>query len=430
MKKRLLVIPVILVLMFNFFSSLSVSAYAPSSGLYNIDFVKYGSAYIHFDSNGVLLHHYFVRTKVEVDRLPLSDRILNNVHFSSGTWQGRDISDLSSPYLIDQSDTFGFSQSVSISLDGSSFVYSVLTCLPCVAGDTFYITNEFNSYVTDMAYRERLSILPGVTGIKKVYRMSNANYTDSPLSYTTKSDNQHLISLFTSSNFGGNDSGPYLFSPNNQDYLVSDSSNVTRIVSRMSASIYTSNYGLSSGTVLSLRLKENTRCWDISVYELLSDGTFYPGFDDGSSGDDSDLSSGSADLSKIEKLLQDIIAIISGFDFHAPDPHEFWEVYKSGLVELFGLEGSEPEKPPPEASGDSDPEGSTEDQLTFEIDEDQFNSAMDYVDIDNLDESLTGYHGAIAFFWHFSNRFFESLDLYPIIALSLIFCLATWLLRS
>lgn len=430
MKKKLVILISVIVLVFNFVTSLSVSAYTGASSLYTKSFQT--SSSFEFSVDGVLLLHTFYKTPVDIESLPSSERVLNLSYFSKGTWQGRPISELSSNKICDQSDTVGFSQTVSLSSTGDYFVYSVLTCLPCVAGDSFSLTLDHTA-TSSSSYSSTASVLPGVTGVKKVYTTSSSFYTDEAVSFTTKSDNQHLICLFTSDKFtsaSGQYQPTYNFSSNNSDYLGSDYSNITKVVSRRWSSVYTSNYGLSSGTDLSLHLIEGTNAWSFSVYELFTDGTYIPGLDNGSS-DDSGGSAGSTDLSGVEKLLKDILAVLQEGAKPAYSPEEFWAVYKSGLEEMFGIEEAPPPDPPPEeSSGTETTEPTENDSPSFEIDEEQFESAMDYVNTDDLGESISGPHGAIAFFWAFADRFFTELDLYPIIALSLIFCLLTWLLRS
>lgn len=424
MKKRLITIPFLLVLLLNFASLLSASAYTISSSFYN----KYLSSPTSFTflSDGVLLIHSFFYTTIDVSILPPSERNLDLTYFDSGTWQGRSVSDLSSSRLCDQSDTVGFSQTVSLSHNGNYYIYSVLTCLPCVSGDSFSLTRARSPHVVDYSRFSYVSQLYGVTGVKKVYTDSSQFFSDETISYTTKSDNQFLVFLFTPDKFYSENH----LTSSNPDYIGSDISNLTRISSSTWGTVYTSNYGIDKGVDLSLKLQDGFNAWNFTVYELYTDGKYYPGYDDGSVDDDSGSSDSSADFSKIEQYLRDIIEILKA-GAAPPDPHEFWEVYREGLIELFGFQSSEPEEPaepPPEESEGED--SSEPDSPSFEIDEEQFESAMEYVNIEDLGESISGPTGAISFFWHFADRFFTSLDLYPVIALSLIFCLVTWLIRS
>lgn len=429
MKKKLVIIISVIVLVFNFVSSLSVSAYTGASSLYTITFNKTSNKFFSFSADGVLLIHSFFRTSVDISSLASSERNLDLTYFVSGTWQGRDVSELSSDKICDQSDTVGFSQTVSYSYEDNYFVYSVVICLPCVKGDSFYLRFAKSPYAVSTSYYSLASQLLGVTGVKKVYTDSSSFYTDEPVSYTTKSNNQHLICLFSSHSFNP----AFSLSCSSSEYLASDYLNISRIASVSYSSVYTSNYGLDSGSDLSLHLLENISSWSFSVYEIFTDGTYIPGYDDGASDDDSGSGGSGAvditvnvdvDMSGTESRLDKILEAIKNA------PKEFWEVYKSGLQELFGIE----ERPPPDTSTDESSETDstepTENSPPFEIDEEQFDSAMEYVNPDQLVESISGPHGSIMFFWHFADRFFLDCNLYPIIALSLIFCMAVWLLRS
>ena len=432
MKNRLVIIISVILLVFNFVSSLSVSAYTGSSSLYTINFNKSSRKHFSFSADGVLLIHSFFKTSVDVASLASSERNLDFTYFSSGTWQGRDISELSSNKICDQSDKVGFSQTVSYSYEDNYFVYSVVICLPCVNGDSFYLQFEKSPYAVSTSYYSVASQLLGVTGVKKVYTDSSSFYTDEPVSYTTKSNNQHLICLFSSHLF----SSGTAFSRSSSESLASDYSNISRIASVSYASVYTSNYGLDSGVDLSLKLKENITSWSFSVYEIFTDGTYIPGDDDDLSGNGngsgSSGNSGSGDItvnvdvdmSGTESRLDEILEAIKNA------PKEFWEVYKSGLQEMFGIDDSPPSDTSPDESSGEDSSESAKDSISFEIDEEQFDSAMEYVNPDQLEESISGPHGAITFFWYFANRFFIECNLYPVITLSLIFCMAVWLLRS
>lgn len=428
MKKKLVIITTVIILVFNFVTSLSVSAYTAASAFNTLTFYNYRD--FSFNVDGCLILHSFFKTNVDTDSLLLSDRNLDLTFFSpGGTWQGSPISELSSDKICDQSDTVGFSQTVSYTSTGQYFLYSVVICLPCVAGDSFRLNIASSPYVSERFFYTSTSWLPGVSGLKKVYNQSSSFYTSDPVSFTTNSSNQFYICLFSSDKFVNSTDGIDLsFS----DPVGSDYSNITRIASSYFASIYTSNFGLDKGVDLSLHLlNDSVTSWNFSVYEIFTDGTYIPGYDDGSSEDDSGGSAGSTDLSEVEKLLKEILAVLKESSQPIVDPKEFWAVYKSGLEEMFGIKSDSSSDPPPDESSETeDPTENDSDSPSFEIDESQFESAMDYVNTDDLGESISGPHGAIAFFWSLSNRFFETLDLYPIVALSLIFCLLTWLLRS
>lgn len=422
MKKKLLLIPFILVFMFNFTSFLSVSAYTGLSSFNSVSMYYNGSFNFNFSSNGILLIHSFFTTNVDVSSLPPSDRPLDLTYFTSGTWQGTDISNLSSSRLCDQSDTVGFSQTSSLCSDSSRFVYSVVTCLPCVAGDSFTIRRARSSYATSSDFHNSVSQLLGVTGLRKVYNKSSLFYSSDKISYTTTSDNQYYCCLF-SSDLYTSDSGT-AFNKFRSDYVGTDYSNLTFIVTRPWASLYTSTFGISKGTDISLYLKPDISSWNFSVYELFTDGSFVSGEDTGIS----DSSSSGSDLSGIEKLLAEILSVLKESAAPVVDPNEFWAVYKSGLEEMFGIEPKQPEEPPPEVSDSTDPTESTT-KSPFELDQDQFDSAIEYVDTDQLGESISGPSGAIYFFWRFTDQFFDTFHLHTLVAISLIFCFILWLLR-
>lgn len=131
---------------------------------------------------------------------------LSNFYFTGGTYNGQPVSELSSDYLSDL-ELAGFSQVVSYTDEGDYFVYSLITCLPVKAGDSFTINfisntstvNKFSSYVL-------YSYIAGGSGFRIVHNERGTEHPENSLSYTVKSKNQHLVSVLNPDKFDANNS--------------------------------------------------------------------------------------------------------------------------------------------------------------------------------------------------------------------------------
>lgn len=432
MKKLLVIVTSAVILLFNLISSLPVSAYTTAPSFYTSTIAVGSTKSFTFTNDGVLLLHSFFKTSNTVDAFLPSERNLDLTYFTSGTWQGASISELSSNKICDQSDTVGFSQTVSVTSDSKWFIYSVVTCLPCVSGDSFTIKQASSRYAYETGYFTSTSVLYGVSSVKKVYNYQRGSYTSDPLSYTTKSDRQYLIAVYSSDKFSPERSWGDILSVHSDD-LCLDYSNITRIGSSFYASVYTSNFGLSSGVDLSLYLKDNIQSWNFSVYEIYTDGTFHPGYDDGS---DPDSSGGSGsggigditvnvDMTETNSKLDTLISAVKAL------PAEIWDCFKIGI----GFTDSDSD------SGDSSSGGSSggsssllppsDSDLDIDLDPDEVGSTLDSIS-DDFGVSGTLYfrlRGSFHFFWKFTDNFFLSTELYGIVGVSLILALVIWLLN-
>ena len=413
-----------MVFMLNFVVYTPVSAYYSTSSLQHT--LLSDSKLISCNNNGIVIFTCLVKTNVERSVMPTSDQPLLLHSFKSGTWQGSDISSLTSKRLCDQDDTVGFSHTASLVSSGAYFVYLVQICLPVSAGDSFYISASYSSYCVNYGTASYV-FLPGGSGVRKCWIQSGINHSGESFDFELTSDNQFIFYIFTSSSW--HNSYVNFSSSSSSEFLHSELSDCTYICGSRRHQLYTSNYGLSTGDTVSFKLRSNLTCFCIVGYELYSDGTSFPGLDDsdhmgGSSDDDS---VGSTDLSGVHSRLDAIIALLeaSGSFF---TPEDFWEVYKSGLEEMFGIEDSEPLEPPPEDTTEETTEP-TSSPFDVGIDEEQVAEALSYVSTD-LGDTVTGSGGALSFFWFITDRFLTTCDLYVVAGLSLMFCLGCWILRS
>lgn len=416
--------------MLNFVVYTPVSAYYSSSSLVPVYFSS--NKTVSFDSNGILLIQDFVRTGVERSLMPNSDQPLIFDSFVSGTWQGQSVSSLSSLKLCDQSDTVGFSHSVSIVTSGSYFVYFVQIALPVVAGDSFTFSRNYSSYAKSLQ-GSFYTFLPSCSGVRKCWIQSGLVPNVESFDFNLTSENQFYFLCFSADKFGSWSSpGPLLSfssSSSNSYNKFNSLTNATFVSTNYISSICVSNFGLSVGDTISISLKDSTTAFCLVGFEIFTDGSTFPGLDDsehmGGSSDDDFV--GSTDLTGVHSRLDAIIALLeaSGSFF---TPEDFWEVYKSGLEELFGIEDSEPAEPPPEGSEQETTESTTS-PFDVGIDEEQVDEALSYVSTD-LGDTVTGSGGALSFFWFITDRFLTTCDLYVVAGLSLMFCLGCWILRS
>lgn len=436
MKKTLVIVTSAVILLFNLISSLPVSAYSPVSSLYSSYFVRGSSQSFSFTDDGVLLIHSFFKTSVDVDSLSPSDRNLDLSYFTGGTWQGNPISELTSNKICDQSDTVGFSQTVSVTTDSNWFIYSVVICLPCVAGDSFTIKSVSSKYAYETACYANYSILYGVSSVKKVYQNLSSLHSGDSISYTTKSDNQYLICVYSADKFTPAQVTSFhnYIRPNFNDDLCSNYSNITRVGSNSFASIYSSTFGLSSGSDLSLQILDNVNIARFTVYEIYTDGTFHPGYDDGSSsGDSGSAGTGditvNVDMTETNSKLDSLIAAVKAL------PAEIWDCFKIGIGASDSDTGSGDSSSGDSSGGSSGGSSSllppSDGDLNVDLDPEEVGSTLDSIS-DDFSSSGSLYlrlRGSFHFFWKFTDNFFLATDLYGLVGVSLILALVIWLLN-
>lgn len=407
------------------------------------------------DSDGIYLFHTIYKSFYDPSIVNTPEK-LNHLSFynSSGTWLGKDVSELPSIYLFDQ-DVTGFSQVMSYSDEEEYFVYSVITCLPVHAGDNFVIAFNYNSsYVNSQDCYKYMSFIPGGTGIRLAHKVNGNSHLNEPLTYTTQSSNQHLAVFLDSDSYVSNGRGLYSSSA----FLSKESSDLSFICSLSKiADVFTTPYGLGSGSEISVTMNDNVDNYSFSVYEIFTDGTTNPGLDSGESTttvpppvttvSGSSSSGSGTDLSEISSYLKDILQAVLNKTFEVTVdvstavrekldailttlrelPSNMWECFKIGLADLFDIDISDEPEQPPEESDDS---SGKDENISLEVDQDSFNSAVESADIDKLDTSIGGDNGAIAFFWYFTNRFMNVMNLYAVVPLILLLSFLTWLIKG
>lgn len=308
-------------------------------------------------TNGIVFLTNFYKSNSDPSILnePLE---IDTMSFQSGTWQGADVSTLSSSALYDQ-DVVGFSQSLSYSQKNGFFVYCMVTVIPVIAGDSFSIKFSPTSLVTP-AGRSQSYFIPGGTGMKRVFHSMDQS------SYTLHSDNQHFVMFFNPDSFY---TSRYNASSGIMSSNLVSSHNMSFIREGYGAFFdsFTNNYGSSSGDVLEITPASTVTDFSFSVFEIFDDGTNYGGSldtddsepDSGGSGGILDISgilSGIAQLpSKIGEVIQNLLAGLFMPDTDAiQEEWEFiqskfawWSEIQTFVEEIVGaftsLDGSEPE---------------------------------------------------------------------------------------
>lgn len=386
---------------------------------------------------------------------------LDNSYFLSGTFNGHDIGSLDSNKLYDL-EVAGFSQTVSYSDKGDYFIYSLLTCLPVKAGDNFSIRSSFNSTnVRQRSLYSYVSYIPGGSGLKMVHEENGTFHPENSLSYDVSSKNQHLALVFNPDNisFSSSDGGL----TRSSSYNCTSFSGLTSVVTYAKcADFFTTSYNYMGD--ISVTLKDSIENYSFSVYEIFTDGTTTPGYvqepekPTGSGGSDDSGGGGSGsvsvDLSEVLKRLVEIRqaiedkvidvtvnvsdAVLDKLDDILSSlknlPADMWDSFKVGLSDMFQIEDRTDEESPPSESGGSDAEDdtvqTTTESISLEIDQENFDKAMESVDVDNLGDNIGGEKGAIAFFWYFTDKFLDNMGLYTVVYISLFLAFCTWLLRS
>ena len=418
MKKKLIIITTVVIMLLSVVSSLPVSAYVAPASLYS----NYYSRPFSYTapSNGILLIHSFYNCNISPSApgLSLLDMLDKSylTNFDSNnpiTWQGVQYDlDIN---LSDVSDVVGFSQTYSYSSVYSNFVYSIITCIPVVEGDKFTYFLKANSDFVSQTAQYGVSFVPYGTGLSKVYESFHTGSSESnEYTYTTKSDNQHLACVLNpSKSFNGfNYSSPMVSS--------AVSSNLSFVKSNYFCDIYTTTYGLSKNS--NLTISSDSVDFSYSVYEIFTDGTTTPGIGDSGSGSGSgsvgDITV-NVDMSETNGKLDTLIAVVEAL------PAEIWDCFKVGL----GITSDS-------SSGGSSSGGTSGGSSSFippsdldvNIDSEEVNNTLSGVTND-FNSSFVKMKGAFHFFWKFIDNFFTSVSLYGVVGLSLIFALAYWLLN-
>lgn len=424
LKRIFITIVPLFVLLLNFVVPPVTRAYTGTDSFYNSNHSISNYQGYSFDTNGLLIFHSFYKLSTVLESFPVAERYLDDSYFRSGTWQGQNVSNLSSKYLRDQGDLVSITTSFCSSSGYNYWIYSVITAIPVVAGDNFSLQAGYSDIVDSTGGYLHKSFLPGVTGLKRVHLdKSDFSGSTSPV-FSTESENQYLSVLFSADLFDGKSS----FTASAADSLCSSFDNSIRIRSNEFASVYTSGFGLPVGSDISFTLKDSVSNWNYQVFEFFTDGIFYPGNFDDNNFNGGGSGGGSTDITPIIDRLDTIIdKLDSGSSAFSPE--DFWAVYREGLIELFGLDDnqtddSEPIEPPPE-----DSDNSLDSALGSGIDKEQFDKAFEYVETD-LGSNISGSTGAISFFWYITDKFLTTTGLYTVVGLSLIFAFVTWLLRS
>lgn len=426
MKKKLIIITTVVIMLLSVVSSLPVSAYVAPDGLYSFSTSLSGYS-LTAPSNGIYLMHSFYKCKVSPSApgLKLLDMLDKSYLTKSSsnipiTWQGVQYdSDIN---LSDVSDVVGFSQTYSYSSEESFFVYSVITCIPVVEGDKFYYKFRPNyDFVSSSPY-VGLSFIPYGTGLLKSYESFHTGSSESnEYTYTTKSDNQHLVCFLDPSFFNPRSD----FCRNESTVFHSSvSSNLSPVVSSELCEVYTTTYGLSKNS--NLTLFSDATDFSFSVYEIFTDGTSTPGIPDttGGSGSGSGGTVGditvNVDMSETNGKLDTLIAAVKAL------PSEIWDCFKVGL----GISSDSGSSGGSSSGGTSGGSSSfiPPSDLDIEIDSENVSNTLKGT-TDSFLDSFASMRGAFHFFWKFVDNFFTSVSLYGVVGLSLIFALAFWLLN-
>lgn len=425
-----------------FFSPFSASAYVSSASMFtkSLD-VNSSRNPLTFDSDGLLLVYCFYQSNYSPELVNSADA-LSYVQFVSGTWQGRDISELDSPYFYNH-EVNGISQVISYTDEKDYFLYSVMWSVPVKSGDSFALEFTYNtSFVSGQSYYKPYAFVPGGTGIKLVDKQSGITSPLDPLTYTTKSGNQHVVTAVNPDTFSTISSSQYIFrsGSSNSTYIASDFENILFSSGSCYASIFTTPYVLSSGSEISFTVKSTVDNYSLAVYEIFTDGTLTPGLDTGEpvtspTTPGGSGSGGSTDLSGVMSYLVRILQAIEDKQISVDDelmnkidalPDEIGEVFRGLFEEYFG--GSEfPEitTEPPTSSGSESP--------TFgmsSIDEESFDAVNEILKPDDFSDSIIGQMGGIGFFWAMFDKIITAFDFYPVILLALALSLVIWLIGA
>ena len=280
-------------------------AYVSASGLYGYD-VSISS--FTASSDGVFFIQSFYQSTYDPSIIK-SHELLDFSKFTSGTWQGKDVSELESQYLFNQ-EIITSSISSAYVPEGDYFVYSLLVCIPVKSGDKFDVSYARNA--SSCSFRSAnfyYSFIPNSTGFRTVYRSSvNSEHS---FEYTLRSSNQHIVSVFNPLKFSSlySRSGYYNSSP----YLTSDIVNLSLVKGyNFYFDYYTTPFTASKGTKISLDVISDISDCCFTVYEILTteseeETTTEPSTDSGSGG-----SSGSSEQIEVSNnILTNIKNLLS-----------------------------------------------------------------------------------------------------------------------
>lgn len=255
------------------------------------------------------------------------------------------------------------------------------------------------------------------TGSLKLYEAFHTGSSESnEYTYTTKSDNQHLACVLDpSKSFNGFN----YFSP-----MVSSavSSNISFVKSNYFCDIYTTTYGLSKNS--NLTISSDSVDFSYSVYEIFTDGTSTPGIGDSGSGSGSGGTVGditvNVDMSETNGKLDTLIAAVEAL------PSEIWDCFKVGL----GITSDS------DSSGGSSSGGTSGGSSSFippsdldvEIDSESLGNTLDTVKTDSA-SFINNTKGAFNFFWSFLDDFFLSFNFWGLAGIAMGVTLVVWLLN-
>lgn len=424
------------------------SAYVSSSDLFKNVFFSDASVNFSPSFDGCFVFQTTYKSFYSPDTVNSPSK-LNTSSFVSGTWNGQDVSELSSKYLYDL-DVAGFSQSVSYTDEKDYFVYSMVTCLPVKAGDRFTVNFSSNtSTVRTVSSNTFISTIYGCSGVRIVHNEEGTVHPGNPLTYTVSSTNQHFAIVLNPDLFNYHTAG-YTFSSSS---VCSDFSGLTSVLTHAGCTdIFTTSYEYTGD--VSVTLKDSVDNYAFSVYEIFTDGTTTPGFNTegeqstvppettpGGSGVNIDLSEVLKRLIEIRQSIDDKIIEVTVnvsdavqekldaiLDTLVNLPANIWEYFRIGL----DIPVTEPpETTPPETTGSSgSTETTTTESISLEIDQENFDKAMEEVDIEKLGSNIAGSKGAIAFFWFITDKFLDNTGLYIAVYISLFLAFCAWLLRS
>lgn len=373
---------------------------------------------------------------------------LSNFYFTSGTYNGQPVSELSSMYLSDL-EIAGFSQVVSYTDEGDYFVYSLLTCIPVKANDYFSLSFPSNtSNVRESSSSILISSIPGGSGCRLVHNEKGTSHPENPLTYTVKSKNQHLVSVLNPDSFSSGDGFfSSVFTSSSFDGLASIGG-ICRC-----ADFFTTSYEYTGD--ISVTLKDSVDSYAFAVYEIFTDGTLTPGFNTEGEQSTTETTPVSVDLSEVlqrlieirqsidDKVIEVTVSVSDAvhekldaiLDALANLPADMWDSFKVGLSDMFRIENSPTETTPSDtgtSATDSADEtvSTTTEIISLEIDQENFDNVMEEVDIDKLGSNIIGPTGSISFFWYVVDKFLDNTGLYIAVYLSLFLAFCSWLLRS
>lgn len=283
---------------------LSAGAYSSVSFM-----LRSGSPFnITSDFDGIMLLNYYFSSSSDSTVLNSPDKFCD-LSFTDGIWNGSEISSLSSPSLLNQSNV-GYSVTSAYDSASSRFIYCLTFSVPVSAGDSFNLSVSSSSFASLYSSYCYIYSLPGVSCVRRVFS------SGSDAAYTLKSSNQHLV---------------FFHDPSRSNYIYS-SQNISDLTRTISSSfgldlvkngytgcyaVYSTPYGAASGSDISLDVLVETFCF--SVYECLTDVQQSGGSMDYT--DDSGSGSGGSgfDDSNIISAIKNIPAKIGEFFTSALD---------------------------------------------------------------------------------------------------------------